>query len=60
MSRADELPLPDAPWGIISIKAQAEEIELPMQPITAMRNFNTQISKYNICRLLRAGIEAGR
>lgn len=36
--RADQPPLPDAPWGIISIKAQAEEFELPMQPITAMRN----------------------
>jgi len=26
------------PWGIISIKAQAEDYETPMQPITAMRN----------------------
>ena len=25
-------PLPDAPWGIISIKAQDEPFELPMQP----------------------------
>ena len=31
-------PLPDAPWGIISIKAQDEPFELPMQPITMMRN----------------------
>ena len=31
-------PLPDAPWGIISIKAQDEPLELPMQPITMMRN----------------------
>ena len=31
-------PLPDAPWGIISIKAQDEDHETPMQPITMMRN----------------------
>ena len=31
-------PLPDAPWGIISIKAQDEGFETPMQPITMMRN----------------------
>ena len=30
--------MPDAPWGIISIKAQDEDFELPMQPITMMRN----------------------
>jgi len=30
--------MPDAPWGIISIKAQDEGHELPMQPITMMRN----------------------
>ena len=30
--------LPDAPWGVISIKAQDEPFETPMQPITAMRN----------------------
>jgi len=28
----------DAPWGIISIKGQMCDYELPMQPITAMRN----------------------
>jgi len=28
----------DAPWGIISIKAQDVNFELPMQPITMMRN----------------------
>ena len=28
----------DAPWGIISVKAQDVEHELPMQPITMMRN----------------------
>ncbi|KAH7464674.1 hypothetical protein PRIC1_005711 [Phytophthora ramorum] len=28
----------DAPWGIISIKAQDVEYELPMKPITMMRN----------------------
>lgn len=36
--RADAPPLPDAPWGVISVKAQDEDYELPMQPITAMRN----------------------
>ncbi|GFR41582.1 hypothetical protein Agub_g2303, partial [Astrephomene gubernaculifera] len=30
--------LPDAPWGIISVKAQDEPFETPMQPITMMRN----------------------
>ncbi|EFJ41394.1 Uncharacterized flagellar associated [Volvox carteri f. nagariensis] len=30
--------LPDAPWGIISIKAQDEPYETPMQPITMLRN----------------------
>jgi hypothetical protein len=28
----------DAPWGIVSIKAQGVDYELPMNPITAMRN----------------------
>lgn len=28
----------DAPWGIVSIKSQDVDFELPMQPITAMRN----------------------
>jgi len=27
-----------APWGIVSIKAQDVDHELPMTPITAMRN----------------------
>jgi hypothetical protein len=27
-----------APWGIVSIKAQDVDYELPMTPITAMRN----------------------
>ena len=27
-----------APWGIISLKAQSVDYELPMQPITMMRN----------------------
>jgi len=35
MGRTDEQ---DAPWGIISIKAQSVDYELPMQPITMMRN----------------------
>ena len=30
--------LPEVPWGIISIKAQDEDYETPMQPITIMRN----------------------
>ncbi|KAL6776568.1 FAP25 [Auxenochlorella protothecoides x Auxenochlorella symbiontica] len=33
-----EKALPDAPWGIISIKAQDEDHETPMQPITILRN----------------------
>jgi hypothetical protein len=28
----------DAPWGIISVKGQLCDYELPMQPITMMRN----------------------
>ena len=28
----------EAPWGIVSIKAQDVDGELPMTPITAMRN----------------------
>jgi len=36
--RSDEPPLPPAPWGVISVKAQDEAFELPMQPITALRN----------------------
>ena len=35
MGRTDEQ---DAPWGIISVKAQSVDYELPMQPITMMRN----------------------
>lgn len=31
-------PLPDVPWAIISVKAQMENYEIPMQPITMMRN----------------------
>jgi hypothetical protein len=33
-------PVPEtsAPWGIISIKGQLCSYELPMQPITMMRN----------------------
>ncbi|GAX79916.1 hypothetical protein CEUSTIGMA_g7356.t1 [Chlamydomonas eustigma] len=30
--------LPNVPWGIISIKAQDEPFETPMQPITMLRN----------------------
>eukprot|EP00747_Dinoflagellata_sp_TGD_P018990 gnl/TRDRNA2_/TRDRNA2_126869_c0_seq2.p1 gnl/TRDRNA2_/TRDRNA2_126869_c0~~gnl/TRDRNA2_/TRDRNA2_126869_c0_seq2.p1 ORF type:complete len:210 (-),score=36.23 gnl/TRDRNA2_/TRDRNA2_126869_c0_seq2:80-709(-) len=28
----------DAPWGIVSIKPQSIDSEIPMEPITAMRN----------------------
>eukprot|EP00049_Salpingoeca_infusionum_P027978 m.35395 g.35395 ORF g.35395 m.35395 type:complete len:220 (+) comp9887_c0_seq1:189-848(+) len=35
--KSDE-PVPDCPWGIISVKAQDEPFETPMQPITMMRN----------------------
>ena len=37
-SKAARPPLPNAPWGIISVKAQNENYETPMQPITMMRN----------------------
>jgi hypothetical protein len=30
--------LPQVPWGIISVKAQDEDYETPMQPITMLRN----------------------
>ncbi len=33
-----ESSLPDAPWGIVSVKAQDEGHETPMQPVTMMRN----------------------
>jgi Protein of unknown function (DUF3228) len=35
---ADGDPVETAPWGIVSIKAQDVDYELPMTPITAMRN----------------------
>jgi len=28
----------EAPWGIVSVKPQDVDYELPMQPITVMRN----------------------
>lgn len=34
----NEIVLPDCPWGIISIKAQSESYETPMNPITMLRN----------------------
>eukprot|EP00238_Polyblepharides_amylifera_P010950 CAMPEP_0196590790 /NCGR_PEP_ID=MMETSP1081-20130531/67569_1 /TAXON_ID=36882 /ORGANISM="Pyramimonas amylifera, Strain CCMP720" /LENGTH=213 /DNA_ID=CAMNT_0041913989 /DNA_START=309 /DNA_END=950 /DNA_ORIENTATION=+ len=37
-SKQERAPLPQAPWGIISVKAQDQPFELPMQPITVMRN----------------------
>lgn len=37
-SKDESPPPPEAPWGIVSIKAQNVDFELPMTPITAMRN----------------------
>eukprot|EP01025_Chloroclados_australasicus_P024576 TRINITY_DN2464_c0_g1_i1.p2 TRINITY_DN2464_c0_g1~~TRINITY_DN2464_c0_g1_i1.p2 ORF type:complete len:203 (-),score=27.45 TRINITY_DN2464_c0_g1_i1:595-1203(-) len=37
-ARNDKVDVPDVPWGIISVKAQDEPFETPMQPITMMRN----------------------
>ena len=34
----DDSALPEVPWGIISVKAQDEPFETPMEPITMMRN----------------------
>lgn len=34
----EQAPKTDAPWGIISVKGQLCDYELPMQPITMMRN----------------------
>ena len=46
--------LPDAPWGIISIKAQNEPFETPMTPITMMR---VRILVFCVCvELSRGGI----
>lgn len=36
--RGFEPPATLAPWGIISVKGQLCDHELPMQPITMMRN----------------------
>ena len=33
-----QIPGTTAPWGIISVKGQLCDYELPMQPITVMRN----------------------
>lgn len=38
ISMETSVEIPDVPWGIISIKAQDVDHELPMQPITSMRN----------------------
>jgi hypothetical protein len=35
---AADQELPAAPWGVISVKAQDESSELPMQPMTVLRN----------------------
>ena len=31
-------PATDAPWGVISVKGQDVDVELPLTPITMMRN----------------------
>ena len=38
LCRGSEPPASTAPWGIISVKGQLCDFELPMQPITVMRN----------------------
>lgn len=38
MNRTDEHSDIDYEWGIISIKCQDHEGEIPMEPITMMRN----------------------
>lgn len=38
IAMGEEPPQTEAPWGIISIKGQLCDYELPMQPITMMRN----------------------
>ena len=43
--------MPDAPWGIISIKAQDEDHELPMQPITMMRNAYVSLQPSDHCSM---------
>ena len=37
-AKRERPPLPEAPWGIISVKGQLEDFECPMTPITMMRN----------------------
>ena len=38
LDMGEEPPKTDSPWGIISVKGQLCDFELPMQPITMMRN----------------------
>jgi hypothetical protein len=38
IAMGSEPPTTTAPWGIISVKGQHVAFELPMQPITMMRN----------------------
>lgn len=38
MNREDPHKDIDYDWGIISVKAQDEDSEIPMEPITALRN----------------------
>mmetsp|Transcript_4367 Transcript_4367/g.11853 ORF Transcript_4367/g.11853 Transcript_4367/m.11853 type:complete len:257 (+) Transcript_4367:57-827(+) len=37
-AKGEGVELPNVPWGIISVKAQNEPFETPMQPITMLRN----------------------
>ena len=41
LSKGDADDLPNAPWGIISIKAQDEDHETPMQVCTSIAVFAT-------------------
>lgn len=38
LAMGNEPPQTNSPWGIISVKGQLSDHELPMQPITVMRN----------------------
>lgn len=50
----NEVPLDTmAPWGIISVKGQLCDYELPMQPITMMRNALGKDQEAAECRLIR-------
>ncbi|BDA49866.1 hypothetical protein COCOBI_14-4860 [Coccomyxa sp. Obi] len=56
--KGDPASLPTPPWGIISIKAQDEDHETPMQPITIMRNALGRDEGGSGVKLDRAAYEA--